>query len=111
MQKEELDLAEILIKKLKTTPLFAYYYKAPIIAVNPDRPTQLEIDQSRMVIYYNQESYEEYLTSKQEAIKEEGSVARLAQCASIRPSAAYLGYGGINPADALAAQYVVRITP
>jgi len=97
------------IKKLKTNPLYAYYYKAPIIAVNPNRPMQLEIDQSKVVIYYNQESYEEYLTTKQEAIKAEGSAARLVQCASIPPSVAYLGYGDINPADAIAAQDVVRI--
>jgi len=107
--KEEKDHAEAVYKRMVSNSLYAYLYKKPIVAFNPLRPTQLEVDASRVRILYNQESYEAYLADKAEQIKAPGSVARNIQCHSIRPSPSYIGYGGNDENETNEAEWELRI--
>ena len=70
MVEQETAHAAMVLKRLNTNPLYAYMYNSPITAADPLRPTQLEIDNSREVILYNQESYEEYLVTIRELINQ-----------------------------------------
>ena len=99
----------MVLKRLNSNPLYAYHYKQPIHAVDPLRPTQLEVDRSRYTVLYNRESYEEYLDITGETIKSPGSAARAIQCKSIRPSMSFIGYGGIIDQETTDASNVVRI--
>ena len=69
MTEQEAAHAAMVLKRLNSNPLYAYHYKQPIHAVDPLRPTQLEIDRSRYTVLYNRESYEEYLETTGETIK------------------------------------------
>jgi hypothetical protein len=109
MVEQEAAHAAMVLKRLNTNPLYAYMYNSPITAADPLRPTQLEIDNSREVILYNQESYEEYLGTIGELIKPAGSAARATQCSSIRPSQKFIGFGGIIDQETVDAANVVRI--
>ena len=95
MTEQEAAHAAMVLKRLNSNPLYAYYYKQPIHAVDPLRPTQLEVDHSRYTVLYNIESYRESLDTTGEIIKSPGSAARAIQCKSIRPSMSFIGYGGI----------------
>jgi len=109
MTEQETAHAAMVLKRLNSNPLYAYHYKQPIHAVDPLRPTQLEIDRSRYTVLYNRESYEEYLDITSETIKPLGSAARAIQCKSIRPSMSFIGYGGIIDQETTDASNVVRI--
>ena len=85
MTEQEAAHAAMVLKRLNSNPLYAYYYKQPIHAVDPLRPTQLEVDHSRYTVLYNIESYRESLDTTGEIIKSPGSAARAIQCKSIRP--------------------------
>ena len=76
----------MVLKRISANPLYAYMDKSPITAANPLRPSQSEIDKSRELILYNQESYEEFLEAIGEPIKPTGTLARATQCSSIGPS-------------------------
>ena len=109
MTEQEAAHAVMVLKRLNSNPLYAYHYKQPINAVDPLRPTQLEVDRSRYIVLYNRESYEEYLDITGETIKSPGSAARAIQCKSIRPSMSFIGYGGIIDQETTDASNVVRI--
>ena len=109
MIEQETAHAAMVLKRLNSNPLYAYHYTQPIHAVDPLRPTQLEVDRSRYTVLYNRESYEEYLDITGETIKSPGSAARAIQCKSIRPSMSFIGYGGIIDQETTDASNVVRI--
>jgi hypothetical protein len=50
MTKQEAAHAAMVLKRLTSKPLYAYKYKQPIHAVDPLRPTQLEVDRSRYIV-------------------------------------------------------------
>ena len=72
MTEQEAAHAAMVLKRLNSNSLYAYHYKQPIHAVDPLRPTQLEVDRSRYTVLYNRESYEEYLDTTDETIKSPG---------------------------------------
>jgi len=72
MTEQQAAHVAMVLKRLNSNPLYAYHYKQPIHAVDPLRPTQLEVDRSRYTVLYNRESYEEYLDTTDETIKSPG---------------------------------------
>ena len=50
MTEQEAAHAAMVLKRLNSNPLYAYHYKQPIHAVDPLRPTQLEVDRSRYTV-------------------------------------------------------------
>jgi hypothetical protein len=77
-------------------------YATPINAVNPNFPTQEEIDNSRTRILYNSNAYLAYLYKENEPEVPYNDAGSDVQCQSCRPSQNFIGYGSNN-------QHVVRI--
>jgi hypothetical protein len=84
-------------------------YAAPINAVNPNFPTQEEINNSRTRILYNSNAYLAYLYKENEPEVPYNDAGRDVQCRSCRPSQNCIGYGSNNRHEELKAQHVVRI--
>ena len=60
-KQDESNLTQLIWQQITDNELNAYLYAAPINAVNPDFPTQEEINNSRTRILYNSNAYLAYL--------------------------------------------------
>ena len=105
----ENDLTQQIWQQITDNEINAYLYAAPINAVNPDFPTQEEINNSRTRILYNSNAYLAYLYKENELELPFNDPARDVQCQSCRPSQNFIGYGSNNQDEELEAQHVVRI--
>ena len=105
----ENDLTQQIWQQITDNEINAYLYAVPINAVNPDFPTQEEINNSRTRILYNSNAYLAYLYKENELELPFNDPARDVQCQSCRPSQNFIGYGSNNQDEELEAQHVVRI--
>ena len=108
-KQDENNLTQLIWQQITDNELNAYLYAAPIIAVNPDFPTQEEINNSRTRILYNSNAYLAYLYKENEPEVPYDDVGRDIQCRSCRPSQNFIGYGSNNQHEELEAQHVMRI--
>ena len=88
-----------LLEEIKLNPLKAYANILPIISINPNRPTLQALRISRLIIPYHECTYMSYLDHYNEGIYDLEDERRDQQYNSVRPSAAYIGYGSSNQAN------------
>ena len=110
-KNEEDEMRSSLLEEIKLNPLKAYAYILPIISINPNRPTLQELRISRLIIPYHEFTYMSYLDHYNEGIYDLEDERRDQQYDSVRPSAAYIGYGSNNQANTDAAAHVQQIRP
>jgi len=108
-KQDESNLTQQIWQQITDNELYAYLYAAPINAVNPNFPTQEEINNSRTRILYNSNAYFAYLYKENEPEVPYNDAGRDVQCQSCRPSQNFIGYGSNNQHEELEAQHVVRI--
>jgi hypothetical protein len=108
-EAEQDIFAAATLYQIRDNPLYAYMYAQPIIAIDPIFPTQEEIAASRQVIHYNKDTYLQYLIDSQEDLHPMNLGERDEQATSIRPTAAYIGYGSNSLHEEIAANHVQRI--
>jgi hypothetical protein len=117
-KQDESNLTQQIWQQITDNELYAYLYAAPINAVNPNFPTQEEINNSRTRILYNSNAYLEKMKKmrqNQNLYKENetevtyNDAGRDVQCRSCRPSQNFIGYGSNNQHEELEAQHVVKI--
>ena len=108
-KQDESNLTQQIWQQITDNELYAYLYAAPINAVNPNFPTQEEINNSRTRILYNSNAYLAYLYKENETEVTYNDAGRDVQCRSCRPSQNFIGYGSNNQHEELEAQHVVKI--